>query len=143
MSPYPHCGEFTISPFHHMNFLSFHHIAIKFVYHLTISPYKFVYNYTISLNKFHRHITQHLYQYYILKYNLSKYSEDSRVNRTTPKYVKAEKYDTFPHITTESLDNFPNLNSKIRNLVHMKPSLARTVSPQGGFVCMPSIVAIQ
>ena len=88
------------------------------MYHFTISPYKFVYNYKISLNKYSRHLTHHLHQYYIFTDRISNYSEsyESHVDRSTTEYAKAEKkYDTYLHITPDSLDNFPNNNSSRTN----------------------------
>ena len=143
ISTYPHCVNFTISPICHSTIWicsPFHHFTINFVYHFIISPYQFVYSYTVLLNKLSQNLTQHLYKYYILKDNISKCSEseDIFVNSTTFKYEKAaNKYETSMHITSESLDNFPNLNSSKTNdyarpkcfsdLVAVKSPLASTI----------------
>ena len=111
-------------------FVPFHHFTISVCL-----------SYIISLNNFYRHITHHLYQYYILTDHLSDSSESDEihVDRSTPGYAKVVvKYDTFLHITPYLLDNLPNNNSSrsnfyarskhLRNLVAAKLPLARNIA---------------
>ena len=75
ISPFHYMNWFTTSPFHHSVHLLFHHFNISVCW-----------SYTILLIKFSRHLTHHLYQYYILTDHLSNYSEsyESGVDRFSP-----------------------------------------------------------
>ena len=143
--PYPHCGEFTISPFHYMNWFTispFHHSIFVPFQHFTIP---ICLSYTILPNNFSYRLTHPLYQYYILTDHLSNYSEsdESHVNRSTPKYANiAREYETPLHITPDLLYNFLNKKSSRSNFygrsmflgdfVAVKMPLSRTIAPQGG-----------
>ena len=105
------------------------------------------------MNNVSHHLTQHLYRYNIFTYHKSDYSEDSHVDRTLPDYaMPARKYETSLHFNPESLDNYLKISfSKnndyegsicFRNLVAVKPPLARTIALQVGFLCKPSIMAM-
>ena len=108
ISPFHNMNWFTISPFHHSVRVSFHHFSIS----VSLS-------YTISLNNLSCHLTHHLYQYYILTDHISDYSDsdESGVDMSPHEYTNAErKYETSLHITSDSLDNFSNLNSSRSNI---------------------------
>ena len=63
------------------------------------------------------------------------------------------KYETSLHINLEFMEKCPNINSNKKNnyaglnffiiLMADKPPSSRIIEPQVGFICMPSIMAIQ
>ena len=80
--------------------LLFHHIRC-----ITISPYKL-----------YRHLNKQLYHCDIITDCLSEYSEASEVDRTSAEYISAvKKCESILHITTDTLEKFPTMNTSNTN----------------------------